>query len=122
MSARNPNTQSSHDTEIARLERNLKNNGNFVGTNPNGYKNWSIKTVNGVEIYPDLLIGPSQNSILQLIEVETQDSVNEKEAREQWSVYATARPQLIVHVPVLQAYEAKRLIAALRISATVTTY
>ena len=112
--------QNLHDQEIARLEALERQKGNYVCTNPNGKHNCYVER-NGGKVYPDLLIGKN-GKINRLIEVETESSVTEDEALNQWAVYADGPSTLEVHVPRTKELVAKKLVQKFHIRAIVTVY
>jgi len=112
--------QNIHDREIAKLGFFERLRGNWVCTNPDGKRNCYVER-RGRKVYPDLLVGKN-GRINRLIEVETESSVTEDEARNQWVVYAEGPSTLQIHVPRNKESVAKALIRKFRIRAMVTTY
>jgi len=112
--------QSIHDQEIARLEAFERFKGNEVCTNPDGERNCPV-ICRGRKVYPDLLVGKN-GKVNRLIEVETESSVTEDEARNQWAIYADCGFALQIHVPRSKELVAKFLLQKFRIRAIITTY
>lgn len=96
MSNRSSVGQSLHDrviAEVAAAQREFE-----ALTNPGPEHNWSIQ-IGQETVYPDLLLcqRPTR-TVAHLIEVETEDSVNEAES-EQWAVYARGPGKFWLLVP-----------------------
>lgn len=70
-----------------------------VRTNPDGQKNWLIRD-GKAEYYPDVILVPkgSRRSTI-IIEVETDESVNEDHALEQWVPYSKLGRKFYLLVP-----------------------
>ncbi|MDE2844141.1 MAG: hypothetical protein OXN21_12285 [Chloroflexota bacterium] len=83
MSIRQSTKQSEHDAAISAAKQIYENKGKYVWTNPGSQKN---KTWNGR--YIDVIAAESAEATRAwVIEVETDDSVSESEARDQWQDY-----------------------------------
>lgn len=76
------------------------NTNNFeVRMNPDGQKNWLIRD-GAEEYYPDLILlpkGSTRSTII--IEVETEESVNQNHAEEQWVPYSKLGREFYLLVP-----------------------
>ena len=69
-----------HDNVIDRVVSALNPANYRALTNKGVQKNWRVGTE-----YPDVIVtSPSNGTVVFIIEVETQESVNEDEAKNQW--------------------------------------
>ncbi|MBC8507268.1 MAG: MmcB family DNA repair protein [Anaerolineales bacterium] len=89
MSNRIYNKQSEHDGAVRAAGQIYRKHGKHAWINPNGEKNksWSGR-------YIDVIAGENQQATSAwVIEIETDDSVNDTEARSQWKDYSEAYSQ-----------------------------
>jgi regulator of sigma D len=112
--------QEEHDKVIDALSTQYKKVYPKVYTNPNGEKNTSIKE--HPDIYPDVLVANEENTLQFIEEVETEDSVTEAHAKEQWIPYSNVRTTFYPRVPFGSQDDARKILARLKISATVRCY
>jgi len=105
-----------HD-KIIEIAASANANNFEVRTNPNGEKNWFIR--DGAEqYYPDLVLlpnGATQSTII--IEVETDESVEEDHAEEQWVPYSRLGRKFYLLVPSTCTARAKAICRRLGIAA-----
>jgi hypothetical protein len=88
-----------------------------VRSNPGGEKNWVIRD-GGAEYYPDVVLipkGSSQSTVI--VEVETDESVNEDHALEQWVPYSKLGRKFYLLIPSSSLDEAKAICRRHRIAA-----
>lgn len=88
-----------------------------VHTNPGSEKNWLIRDGSD-EYFPDVILRPkgaTQSTII--IEVETDESVSEEHAGEQWIPYSNLGRKFYLLVPSVSLDRAKRICARLNIPA-----
>jgi len=106
---RTTGSQSFHDQVIAERAKAWSQEPGFlmVHTNPGQEKNASY-TVDGEQVYPDLIIEHRDHGWF-IEEVETEDSVNERELQ-QWLKFARLGRPLNLIVPVTSESTARRLI------------
>lgn len=119
MAKRQPNIQSLHDRIIETAERLLDKTNYDIYTNPGNQKNARI----GVN-YPDIILTKKGEDTLEfIIEVETVDSVNIREAENQWKKYSTEiKASFYILVPLKSKYTAIKLCKQIGISARFGTY
>src|SRR5712691_2596873 len=80
-----------------------------VHKNPDGEKNRWIEDP-GQKYYPDIMLVPrGQKNSTIIIEVETDESVNDDHADEQWKFYARLNRAFYLLVPGNSLEEAKRI-------------
>jgi len=78
-----------------------------VRTNPGSEKNWLIRD-GADEYYPDVILLPrGSNRSTIIVEVETDESVNEDHAREQWVPYSRLDRKFYLLVPSASLSRAK---------------
>jgi len=98
--------QSAHDNAVRAAGRIYREKGRVVSINPDGEKNekWS-------DYYIDVIVKRSNSSTLAwIVEIETDDSVSEAEARDQWVDYDKAYTTWFLAVPVESEDRANELI------------
>ena len=106
MRSRVRTAQSRHDQVIEAVASAQKKHDPY--TNPGQEHNWSIR-VDGEEVYPDVLLcNPGTKTVAHLIEVETEDSVNDAEAV-QWATYSRGPGTFWLMVPHHKLAEAQRI-------------
>jgi hypothetical protein len=106
MAHRTPSDQREHDRVVLAAQEFYRASGKYCWVNPGTNNN-----VPCGRYYIDIIASdnPSgENS--WLVEVETDDSVSEVEAKEQWKSYAAEYPGWVLAVPQHSAPEAKRLL------------
>lgn len=92
---RRPAQQRIHDLVIAALAAQYDRRGYVVHANPNQQKNHSV-----AGMYPDLVVmSKSAKRPLLVVEVETEDSVRESEAANQWIEYDHRYDAWLLAVP-----------------------
>lgn len=105
MTKRLPEKQSEHDRVIAASAKTWQKNPLYVvHTNPNGEQNFSV---NGDQ-FPDVIITDSNNKLLAVEEIETEDSVAEEESK-QWLTYSRFGVPLHLVVPAQKVNDAINL-------------
>ena len=103
-----------HDEIITSVESILTKQGHLVRTNPSTSKKNGINR--GVELfYPDLYVYEIRSSndkdvVTQLYEVETEQTVNDDEAKDQWKKFAKGTSDFYLVVPKGSVDEAKSLV------------
>lgn len=107
MIKRNFSQQSEHDAVISSVKQIYLEHGKFAWINPDGEKK---QPWNG--LYIDVIaVENEKDTKAWVIEIETDDSVNENEAMEQWLNYdKTYTTQWHLAVPSNYETEAKRLL------------
>lgn len=105
-----------HDTVID-IVKSANTDKFEVRTNPDGEKNWSIRDGTD-EYYPDLILLPkgSKRSTI-IVEVETNESVSEDHAQEQWIPYSNLGRKFYLLVPSNVLSQAKAICRRLAITA-----
>jgi hypothetical protein len=100
MARRLPSAQGQHDTAIGKLAALWANPTQYnITMNPDGEKN---RWVGSSDCFPDLVAWTrkgDRDQALWIVEVETTESVNDDEARAQWSAYARSGVPLSLAVP-----------------------
>lgn len=111
-------TQDEHDQVVlasAATYENLKAKGYIVSVNPDGVQNHDI----GGDNYPDVVVWKSDSSdfghTIIIEEIETSESVNDKEALE-WKKFSKVGAQFFLVVPKDLVAQAQELIKRHRIS------
>jgi len=112
--------QGEHDKVIEYLENTYRKQYPKVYTNPNGEKKMNIK--GHEDLYPDVLVVNEQNILQFIEEVETEDSVTEEHAKEQWIPYSKVNTSFYLRVPLGSQVNARKILADLKITATVRCY
>jgi len=112
--------QNEHDKVIEYLANIYRNQYPKVYTNPDGEKNMGIKGHEG--IYPDILVANEQNILEFIEEVETEDTVTEEHAKEQWVPYSKVRTTFYLRVPFGSQDIARSILTKLNINAIVKCY
>ncbi len=110
--------QLEHDRIIRLLQARYKRRF-VVAINPGAEQNQGLGE--GAEaLYPDLILMPTGRSrkLAGIIEVETQESVNNLEAIAQWAVFGRLPVEFAVYVPAASVESARRLVLDNRIGAT----
>lgn len=120
MVQRKESKQGEHDKVIDILATKYKQKYPKVYTNPNGQKNTSIKE--HPDIYPDVVVANEQNTLQFIEEVETEDSVTEDHAKEQWIPYSKVRTTFYLRVPLGSQGNARKILQKLKITAAVRCY
>jgi len=110
---RNPASQGQHDKvieEIAQTKVDLDRY--FVETNlGRSGKHRVVNIQVGQQMFPDVIVKDRDSGqIHTLYEVETEESVNDNEALEEWKLYGSLQSKFILVVPVDRVAEACRLI------------
>lgn len=120
MATRPPARQSEHDDAVRAAASIYRERGKVVWINPDGEKNkpWSDRYVDVIAL------NAASTTSAWVIEVETADSVSEREASGQWEDYAAAYSRRwYLAVPLESEDEARRLLRAHRITnCTVVTW
>jgi len=100
-----------HDRIIDEIKISLERQGKYVVTNPGGEKNhFGAVHRNGVAVFPDLVVRPSKDEdVTELIEVETEDTIDSEEV-DQWEMYNAGASDFYLVVPEYSVPEALRLI------------
>lgn len=109
-----------HDTVIDALYTEYNKQYPKVWKNPNQEKNMTIK--GHPDIYPDILVANKENMLEFMEEVETEDFVNEKHAKEQWIPYSKVRTAFYLRVPLGSQDNAREILKKLKIKASVRCY
>jgi hypothetical protein len=109
--------QLEHDRVIRLLQAKYKRKFD-VAMNPGKEQTASV-AVGASPWYPDLVLqsADGRRKLLGTVEVETAESINHLEAMSQWGTFARLRAPFHLYVPVSSVDTAKRLCAALQISA-----
>lgn len=106
MSYRTSSGQATHDRVIANVAAAQKDY--EVLTNPGHEHKWSIQ-IGQETVFPDLILcGRGTRTVAHLIEVETEDSVNETES-DQWAVYARGPGKFWLLVPAASLAHAQQI-------------
>lgn len=117
MANRNFLRQNEHDVVIQVAANNLDRVRHRIYTNPNQQKNTHI---NGH--YPDIIITPiNENTVEFVIEIETEDSVNNNEAT-QWRIYSQLGGIFYLLVPLQSKTLAELICRQNNIKARFGTY
>jgi len=89
-----------HDRVIDEIKGFLEKQGKYVVANPGQEKNpFGSVSRDNESVFPDLVIRPSKDDkITELIEVETEDSVDSEEV-EQWKMYNAGESSFYLIVP-----------------------
>jgi len=102
-----------HDSVIESVRARLVVEGNNVRTNKYKFKSNPVNHTqpNGEKItyYPDIYTY-DENFVTKIFEVETPESINDNEAKEQWVLYARGRAKFYLVVPKDKVDETKKLI------------
>lgn len=119
MPKRQPNIQSLHDRVIEAAARQLDSTNYDIYTNPGNQKNARIG-----DNYPDIILTKKGERLPEfIIEVETLESVNINEAKNQWKKYSTEiNASFYILVPSKSKYTAIKLCKQIGISARFGTY
>lgn len=114
--------QTLHDKVIESAKEQLDKLNHDVFTNPDGLKNMGVETSRGL-LYPDLIItNKNVKKVKIIIEVETDSSINEFEAK-QWKEYADyINAPFWLLVPHAKKDLTKTILHKCAISANVGTY
>ncbi|MEM3629256.1 MAG: hypothetical protein QXE06_07815 [Candidatus Bathyarchaeia archaeon] len=112
--------QDEHDNVVEYLATIYRNQYPKVYTNPDGQKNTNIK--GHEDVYPDILVADEQNILIFIEEVETEDTVTEEHAKEQWIPYSKVRTTFYLRVPFGSQNTARNILAKLGINAIVKCY
>lgn len=105
MAKRLPEKQTEHDRVITASAKTWQKNPVYVvHTNPNGEQNFPV---NGDQ-FPDVIITDSNNKLLAVEEIETEDSVTVEESQ-QWSEYSRFGVPMYLVVPFPKINEATSL-------------
>lgn len=122
MATRQPREQNVHDQEIASL-KSANDDKFYVVTNPNQQKNQSVDGY-----YPDLLLYSKvdRKTLNNIIEVETDSTVTEEHAREQWVPYSQIARRhsagFYLVVPAQKVNDAQNICKKLNISPEIWQY
>ncbi|PKN62609.1 MAG: hypothetical protein CVU57_23460 [Deltaproteobacteria bacterium HGW-Deltaproteobacteria-15] len=107
MSQRPVSGQSHHDDAVLAAGEIYRDHGKHAWVNPNGEKNksWSGRYIDVIAV---------QNTSADkawVIEIETDDSVADSEAKDQWKDYADAYSRWYLAVPLTSEDQARRLLS-----------
>jgi hypothetical protein len=110
--------QLEHDRIIRLLQARYKRRF-AVAINPGAEQNQGVGEGTDA-VYPDLILQPSGRGrkLAGIIEVETQESVNNLEAIAQWAVFGRFPIEFAVYVPAGSVESARRLVSDNRIGVT----
>jgi len=103
-----------HDEIITSVESILTKQGHLVRTNPSTFKKNSVRR--GTELfYPDLYVYEKKSSndkdvVTRLYEVETEQTVNDEEANDQWKNFAEGTSDFYLVIPKVSVDKAKSLV------------
>ncbi|MBU1941955.1 MAG: hypothetical protein KKC68_09305 [Candidatus Thermoplasmatota archaeon] len=100
-----------HDEIITSMESKLTKMGLLIKTNPSISKKHGVKR-GDITFYPDLYvyeIRGEKNIVIRLYEVETQNTVNDDEAKDQWKKLADGKSDFYLVVPQSLLDKAKDL-------------
>lgn len=112
--------QDEHDNVVEYLANIYRNQYPKVYTNPDGQKNTNIK--GHEDVYPDILVADEQNILIFIEEVETEDTVTEEHAKEQWVPYSKVKTTFYLRVPFGSQNTARNILAKLGVNAVVKCY
>ena len=120
MATRESSEQSVHDKAVADIAQvrfsGAKWQDKTAHTNPDGEQNCGVKA-DSATVYPDIVIMKTgTNSVTGAVEVETQSSVTEDEAKGQWKAYASLGTNFYLYVPAGCGATAQELAKKLKIS------
>ncbi len=108
-SKRKPIEQNLHDTMINVLKNMLVAEGKKVKTNEGSTKLNGVKNEGDAEIYyPDVLVLGVGTNIIEIYEVETENTINENSIN-QWKKYSEDTAKLFLVVPKELVESAKKL-------------
>lgn len=112
-------TNSLHDKVVCEIRNALNQNDYDIYLNTGQQKNAGIK-----DLYPDVIMTlKGTPNVKFILEVETGDSVNRKEALEQWKKYSEGiNATFYLVVPESFAFKAKELCQEMGINARFATY
>ncbi len=114
MERKKPEEQKEHDSMILSLEKVLVSKGLTVRTNKGTSKNHAVTRGSDYEFYPDLYVYDGDN-VTEIYEVETNESVTEKEAEDQWLPYSQGSSKFFLVVPKDKLVKAKELVSKFKI-------
>lgn len=98
--------QPNHDNAVRAVREIYQSHNMYAWINPDGEKNREL-----FGYYIDVIAVQNQYATLAwVIEIETEDSVNETEALNQWKEYDQAYTNWYLAVPVVSKSEAERLV------------
>jgi len=104
--------QEIHDIVVSKVKSWLETNnkGCEVITNPSQEKNQHV--IRGEDkVYPDVVYRPKSGELItRLYEVETEESVNEDEAK-QWKLYNSGKSSFYLVIPKNKLVNAKKLVS-----------
>ena len=98
--------QSQHDAVVHAAQDIYRDKGKICWINPNGEKN----KVRGAYWIDIIVANTESDSTAWLIEIETEDSVSQSEAQDQWSRYSTEYGHWHLAVPSGSEDKAKQLL------------
>ncbi len=103
-----------HDEIITSVESILTKQGHLVRTNPSTSKKNSVRRGDEL-LYPDLYVYEIKSSndkdvVTRLYEVETEQTVTDDEAKDQWKKFAKGTSDFYLVVPKVSVDEAKSLV------------
>jgi hypothetical protein len=114
MATRDDKEQQRHDTLLEMIVRKITIPVWDVTTNPGAEQNAGVPypTASGqATAYPDVVARERFTKKLAAVgEVETEESVTDAEATEEWSLYAHLAPKFFLYVPKECEQEARRLL------------
>jgi len=114
MAARDEKSRQEHDTLLDMVARRIKIPTWVLATNPGEATNAGIdypSPEGAATAYPDIVAREKFTGRLAAVgEVETESSVTEEEARDQWRLYAQLAPKFFLYVPKECEAEARRLL------------
>ena len=120
MVVRTAHKQDEHDRVITALERVYKKRRFRVYKNPDGEQNTNIK--GHLDLWPDLIVVDAGKRVRFIEEVETEDSVSEVHAREQWVPYSRIGTDFYLRVPYGSHSRARSILRSLGLKASVMCY
>jgi hypothetical protein len=116
---RDEKNQQKHDTLLEMISRKIKIPVWDLQTNPGAEQNVGVAypSAEGQAVaYPDLVAHERFTKKLAAVgEVETEDSVTDAEAAEEWALYAHLAPKFFLYLPKECEDEGKRLLRKHRI-------
>jgi len=98
-----------HDSIINTVASALESQGFFVKTNPNQKKDNPVERKGGYTYYPDLFVIENEK-VTRVYEVETEDSITDEEAENQWKPYSDGAADFYLVVPEKSLSKAKELV------------
>lgn len=107
-----PNSEKKkHDEIITSIESRLTKDGYLIKTNPSTSKKHGVRRGDEV-FYPDLYIyeiSSVKNAVTRLYEVETEQTINDNEAKDRWKKFAAGKSDFYLVIPKESVDKAKTL-------------